>query len=163
MVQAQAYCNNPLGSIAPNLSWQYATHSALGYYTFNATAGCTYQFTYCNSIAPSASYSGDPYITVSTGPVSGAQATNDDYCGLGSYLTWTAPSSGLYYFNVGNCCSPQCGNIGSRTFGYRSTNCAGSTQPPTSITASPASLCAGQSTTLTANGTVGTQNWYTGS
>ncbi|NBV67111.1 MAG: T9SS C-terminal target domain-containing protein [Flavobacteriia bacterium] len=160
--QAQAYCNNPLGSIAPNLAWQYATHSALGFYTFNATAGCTYQFTYCNSIAPSASYSGDPYITVATGPVSGAQATNDDWCGLGSYLTWTAPSTGLFYFNVGNCCSPQCGNIGSRTFGYRSTNCAGGVTPPSSITASSNTICSGQNVTLTANGAIGTQFWYTG-
>ena len=160
---AQAYCNNPLGSIAPNMAWQYQTHSSLGFYTFNATAGCTYQFTYCNSIAPSASYSGDPYITVATGPVSGALTTNDDYCGLGSYLSWTAPSTGLFYFNVGNCCSPQCGNISPRTFGYRSTNCAGGVTPPTSITASAATICAGQSVTLTANGAMGTQFWYTGS
>ena len=160
---AQAYCNNPLGSIAPNMAWQYQTHSSLGFYTFNATAGCTYQFTYCNSIAPSASYSGDPYITVATGPVSGALTTNDDYCGLGSDLSWTAPSTGLFYFNVGNCCSPQCGNISPRTFGYRSTNCAGGVTPPTSITASAATICAGQSVTLTANGAMGTQFWYTGS
>jgi gliding motility-associated-like protein len=145
------------------MAWQYQTHSSLGFYTFNATAGCTYQFTYCNSIAPSASYSGDPYITVATGPVSGALTTNDDYCGLGSYLSWTAPSTGLFYFNVGNCCSPQCGNISPRTFGYRSTNCAGGVTPPTSITASAATICAGQSVTLTANGAMGTQFWYTGS
>ena len=160
---AQAYCNNPLGSLAPNLTWQYQTHSSLGYYTFNATAGCTYQFTYCSSFAPSASYSGDPYITIATGPMSGAQITNDDYCGLGSYLSWTAPSTGLFYFNVGNCCSPQCGNHGSRTFGYRSTNCAGGVTSPTSITASAATICAGQSVTLTANGAMGTTYWYTGS
>ena len=159
----QAYCNNPLGSIAPTLTWQYQSHNALGYYTFNATAGCTYQFTYCNSIAPSASYSGDPYITVSTAPTSGALATNDDFCGLGSNLTWTAPSTGLFYFNVGNCCSPQCGNIASRTFGYRSTNCAGGVTPPTSITASSTTICAGQSVTLTANGAMGTTYWFTGS
>jgi len=160
---AQAYCNNPLGAIAPNMTWQYQTHSSLGYYTFNATAGCTYQFTYCSSFAPSASYSGDPYITIATGPMSGAQITNDDYCGLGSYLSWTAPSTGLFYFNVGNCCSPQCGNHGSRTFGYRSTNCAGGVTSPTSITASAATICAGQSVTLTANGAMGTTYWYTGS
>ncbi len=160
---AQAYCNNPLGAIAPNMTWQYQTHSSLGYYTFNATAGCTYQFTYCSSFAPSASYSGDPYITIATGPMSGAQITNDDYCGLGSYLSWTAPSTGLFYFNVGNCCLPQCGNHGSRTFGYRSTNCAGGVTSPTSITASAATICAGQSVTLTANGAMGTTYWYTGS
>jgi large repetitive protein len=160
---AQAYCNNPLGSIAPTMTWQYQSHNALGYYTFNATVGCTYQFTYCNSIAPSASYSGDPYITVSTAPTSGALATNDDFCGLGSNLTWTAPSTGLFYFNVGNCCSPQCGAIATRTFGYRSTNCAGGVTPPTSITASSTTICAGQSVTLTANGAMGTTYWFTGS
>jgi len=96
VARAQAFCNNPLGSLAPNLTWQYVSHNALGYYTFNATAGCTYQFTYCNSLAPSASYSGDTYITISSGIVSGALVTNDDYCGLGSYLSWTAPSTGLF-------------------------------------------------------------------
>ena len=116
-VNAQAFCNNPLGAIAPNLTWQYQSHTALGYYTFNATAGCTYEFTYCNANAPLASYTGDTYITISNGIVSGALVTNDDYCGLGSYLSWTAPSSGLFYFNVGNCCSPQCGNVATRTFG----------------------------------------------
>jgi gliding motility-associated-like protein len=95
--------------------------------------------------------------------MSGAQTTNDDYCGLGSYLSWTAPSTGLFYFNVGNCCSPQCGNISPRTFGYRSTNCAGGVTSPTSITASAATICAGQSVTLTANGAMGTTYWYTGS
>ncbi|NBY41513.1 MAG: hypothetical protein EBQ66_11715, partial [Flavobacteriia bacterium] len=77
-------------------------------------------------------------------------------------MTWTAPSTGLFYFNVGNCCSPQCGNIGSRTFGYRSTNCAGGVTPPTSITASSNTICSGQNVTLTANGAIGTQFWYTG-
>ena len=162
-VNAQAFCNNPLGSLAPNLTWQYQSHNALGYYTFNATAGCTYQFTYCNSVAPAASYSGDTYITISSGIVSGALVTNDDYCGLGSYLSWTAPSTGLFYFNVGNCCSPQCGNVATRTFGYRSTNCSGTTPAPTGISASTTTICSGQSVTLTALGAFGTQYWYTGS
>ena len=95
---AQAFCNNPLGTISPTTSWQYVSHNSLGYYTMNATAGCTYIFTYC-STAPSAYYSGDTYLTISTGATSGALAANDDYCGLGSYLTWTAPSSGAFYLN----------------------------------------------------------------
>jgi hypothetical protein len=162
-VNAQAFCNNPLGTLAPNLTWQYQSHTALGYYTFNATAGCTYEFTYCSGNAPSASYSGDTYITVSTGATTGALVTNDDYCGLGSYLSWTAPSTGLFYFNVGNCCSPQCGAVATRTFGYRSTNCSGATPAPTGITATNNTICSGQSVTLTAIGAFGTQYWYTGS
>ena len=160
---AQAFCNNPLGSLAPNLTWQYITHNSLGYYSFNATAGCTYQFTYCSSFAPSATYTGDPYLTVSNGPTTGGLQWNDDYCGLGSYLSWTAPTTGVYYLNVGNCCSSQCGNISPRTLGYRSTNCVGTTPSPTGISATSTTLCSGQSTTLTAQGPVGTQYWYTGS
>ena len=81
---AQAYCNNPLGNISLTTSWQYFYHTCLGYVTFQATAGCTYEFTYCNSFAPSAYYSADPYLTVSTQPTSGGLAQNDDWCGLGT-------------------------------------------------------------------------------
>jgi gliding motility-associated-like protein len=160
---AQAYCNNPLGAIAPNMTWQYFYHTCRGYVTFQAQAGCTYQFTYCSSYAPSANYNGDPYLTISTQPTSGNLAQNDDFCGLGSYINWTAPSTGTFYLNLGNCCSSGCGCGFNRNLGYRSTNCAGGVTSPTSITASAATICAGQSSTLTANGTMGTQNWYTGS
>lgn len=162
-VKAQAFCNNPLGSLTPSMSWQYVNHSSLGYYTFNATAGCTYVFTYCSAYAPSANYSGDPYLTISTAPTSGGLAANDDYCGLGSYISWTAPSTATYYMNVGNCCSSSCGSIGARNLGYYSTNCAGGPNAPTSITTSSNAVCAaGQNVTLTAQGAVGTVYWYTG-
>ena len=160
---AQAYCNNPLGTLSPNMSWQIFNHTCRGYVTFQAQAGCTYQFTYCSSYAPGANYNGDPYLTISTQPTSGNLAQNDDFCGLGSYLSWTAPSTGTFYLNLGNCCSSGCGCGFNRNLGYRSTNCAGGVTSPTSITASAATICAGQSVTLTANGTMGTQNWYTGS
>ncbi len=160
---AQAYCNNPLGAIAPNMTWQYFYHTCRGYVTFQAQAGCTYQFTYCSSYAPSANYNGDPYLTISTQPTSGNLTQNDDFCGLGSYLNWTAPSTGTFYLNLGNCCSSGCGCGFNRNLGYRSTNCAGGVTSPTSITASAATICAGQSVTLTANGAMGTTYWYTGS
>jgi hypothetical protein len=159
---AQAYCNNPLGSISLNTSWQYFYHTCLGYVTFQATAGCTYEFTYCNSFAPSAYYSADPYLTVSTQPTSGGLAQNDDWCGLGSYLSWTATTTGTYYLNLGNCCSSSCGCGQNRNLGYRSTNCVAVVTNPTSITASVNPLCSGNSTNLVANGAQGTVHWYTG-
>lgn len=159
---AQAYCNNPMGNISLNTSWQYFYHTCLGYVTFQATAGCTYEFTYCNSFAPSAYYSADPYLTVSTQPTSGGLAQNDDWCGLGSYLTWTAPTTGTYYLNLGNCCSSSCGCGQNRNLGYRSTNCVAVVNNPTSITASVNPLCSGNSTNLVANGAQGTVYWYTG-
>lgn len=161
-VHAQAFCNNPLGSISLNTSWQYFYHTCLGYVSFQATAGCTYVFTYCNSQAPSAYYSGDPYLTISTQPTSGGLTQNDDWCGLGSYLTWTASTTGTYYLNVGNCCSSSCGCGHNRNLGYRSTNCVAVVNNPTSITPSVNPLCSGTSTNLVANGAQGTVYWYTG-
>jgi len=159
---SQAFCNNPLGTISLNTSWQYFYHTCLGYVTFQATAGCTYEFTYCNSFAPSAYYSADPYLTVSTQPTAGGLAQNDDWCGLGSYLSWTATTTGTYYLNLGNCCSSSCGCGQNRNLGYRSTNCVATVNNPTSITPSVNPLCSGTSTNLFANGAQGTVYWYTG-
>lgn len=159
---AQAYCNNPMGNISLTTSWQYFYHTCLGYVTFQATAGCTYEFTYCNSFAPSAYYSADPYLTVSTQPTSGGLAQNDDWCGLGTYLSWTATTTGTYYLNLGNCCSSSCGCGQNRNMGYRSTNCVAVVNNPTSITPSVSPLCRGTSTNLVANGAQGTVHWYTG-
>ena len=159
---AQAYCNNPMGNISLTTSWQYFYHTCLGYVTFQATAGCTYEFTYCNSFAPSAYYSADPYLTVSTQPTSGGLAQNDDWCGLGTYLSWTATTTGTYYLNLGNCCSSSCGCGQNRNMGYRSTNCVATVNNPTSITPSVNPLCVGNSTNLVANGAQGTVHWYTG-
>jgi hypothetical protein len=145
-VHAQAFCNNPMGSISLNTSWQYFYHTCLGYVSFQATAGCTYEFTYCNSFAPSAYYSADPYLTISTQPTSGGLAQNDDWCGLGTYLSWTAPTTGTYFLNLGNCCSSSCGCGQNRNMGYRSTNCVATVNNPTSITPSSNPLCRGNST-----------------
>ncbi len=163
-ILAQCCCTTNLGAISPNMNWQYFQHSCLGYVSFPAQAGCTYVFTYCNSQGPSAYYNNDPYLTVQTGVAAGTVAANDDWCGLGSYISWTAPSTQTYYLQLGSWAQgASCACNVNRNLAYRSTNCAGGVTSPTSITASAASICAGQSVTLTANGTMGTQNWYTGS
>lgn len=161
---AQCCCATNLGAISPNINWQYFQHSCLGYVSFPAQAGCTYIFTYCNSQGPSAYYNGDPYLTINNTPMSGALIQNDDWCGLGSFIQWTAPATQTYYLQMGNWAQgASCACGVNRNLAYRSTNCAASTPAPTSITASSSSICVGQTVTLTANGTVGTQNWYTGS
>ena len=161
---AQCCCATNLGSISPNLAWQYYPQTCHGYLSFQAQAGCTYQFTYCQSTAPGASYTGDTYLTINSQPTSGTQAANDDYCGLGSYISWTAPATTTYYIQLGSWAQGATCACGlNRVLGYRSTNCAGGVSPPTSISASSNTICSGQSVTLTANGPVGTQTWYTGS
>lgn len=161
---AQCCCATNLGVISPNTNWQYFQHSCLGYVSFQAQAGCTYVFTYCNSQAPSAYYSGDSYLTINSAVLSGAVAANDDWCGLGSYIQWTAPATQTYYLQLGSWAQgASCACNVNRNLGYRSTNCAGGVQSPTGIVASSNTICQGQSVTLTASGAVGTQNWYTGS
>jgi len=161
---AQCCCATNLGSISPNLTWQYYPQTCHGYLSFQAQAGCTYQFTYCQSTAPGASYTGDTYLTINSQPTTGIQTSNDDYCGLGSYISWTAPATATYYIQLGSWAQGATCACGlSRVLGYRSTNCAGGVSPPTSITASSNTICSGQTVTLTANGAVGTQTWYTGS
>ena len=75
---AQVYCINSLGSLYPTNTWQYMAHTQLGYYSFNAIANCNYIFTYCSSTAPSAQYSGDPYLTISSSAISGGIVVNND-------------------------------------------------------------------------------------
>jgi gliding motility-associated-like protein len=162
-VLAQCCCATNLGTINPNLTWQYLAPSCHGYYSFQTVAGCSYEFTYCNQYAPSAYYSGDPYLTINTAPTSGGVIANDDFCGLGSYIFWTAPSSGTYYLQIGSWAQGGTCACGlNRNMGYRSTNCSGGLTSPSGITASASSICPGQSTTLTAQGVVGTAYWFTG-
>ena len=162
--KAQCCCATNLGEISPTMTWQYFQHTCLGYVSFPAQAGCTYIFTYCNSQAPSAYYGGDPYLTINSSPMSGGLAANDDWCGLGSFIQWTAPATQTYYLQLGSWAQgASCACNVNRNLGYRSTNCAGGVTSPTGITASSNSICSGQSVTLTANGTMGTQYWYTGS
>ena len=162
-VMAQCCCATNLGTINPNLTWQYLAPSCHGYYSFQTVAGCSYEFTYCNQYAPSAYYSGDPYLTINTAPTSGGVIANDDFCGLGSYILWTAPSTGTYYLQIGSWAQGATCACGlNRNMGYRSTNCSGGLTSPSGITASASSICPGQSTTLTAQGVVGTAYWFTG-
>ena len=162
-VLAQCCCATNLGTINPNLTWQYLAPSCHGYYSFQTVAGCSYEFTYCNQYAPSAYYSGDPYLTINTAPTSGGVIANDDFCGLGSYILWTAPSTGTYYLQIGSWAQGATCACGlNRNMGYRSTNCSGGLTSPSGITASASSICPGQSTTLTAQGVVGTAYWFTG-
>ena len=160
---AQVYCNSSLGTLYPTNTWQYMAHTQLGYYSFNAIANCNYIFTYCSSTAPSAQYSGDPYLTISTTATSGGIVVNNDFCNAGSEIQWTAPSSGTYYLNVGNCCLSSCSAIPSRTFGVYS-NCVSTPPAPSSINASVLSVCQpNQPVVLSVGGVVGTVQWYTNS
>lgn len=156
-LEAQRVCSNSIGSIIPTTSWQTTSVCSGGYFSFQAQAGCTYTFTHCQG---GGSYSSDPYLTITTSPTSNPISWNDDWCGLGSHLSWTANSTGTFYIHLGNY-SGSCGGP-CRNMAYIST-CNPFVSPPSGITASSAQVCQGQSTTLTAQGISGVVYWYTGS
>lgn len=82
--------------ITPNSNWQTISGIQGGeYYTFAATAGRVYIFSFCQG---GGSYVDDPQIQImnSTATLEIANGYNDDYCGLGSELIWTCQTSGTY-------------------------------------------------------------------
>ncbi len=65
------------------------------YYSFAATAGFTYYFSFCAADGGVSTKNTELTLLTNFGiPVAGAY--NDDFCGFQSYLVWTCPSSGTY-------------------------------------------------------------------
>jgi Secretion system C-terminal sorting domain len=88
------------GTITPALNWQIIPAITGGqYYSFNATAGTPYSFSFCLG-GGAADPMADTQITIQTNagvPVGGPTGFNDDACGLPSHLTyWIAPSTATY-------------------------------------------------------------------
>lgn len=115
-VHAQRICCTNYGSLTPTSAWQTVSQTNSGYYNFNATAGCIYTFTHCQG-GGSATSGSDPYLTVANGAC-GAIAWNDDYCGLWSELTWTAPATATYQIHLGSYGGSGCDAI-VRDMAYR--------------------------------------------
>jgi hypothetical protein len=133
-----------LNPITPIYQTQTISPGVPAYYSFNAVAGGTYVFTFCNN---GGSYSGDPYLTIATNAPA-ALTQNDDFCGLGSQITWTCPTTGTYRIYVSGCCP--CGNAPSAVLAYGCSSCT--FPPPVVSNFSPAAGCS-FSTSVVINGT----------
>lgn len=115
-IHAQRICCTNYGILAPTPAWQIVSQTNSGYYTFNATAGCIYTFTHCQGGGTATSGS-DPYLTVADNACS-AITWNDDWCGLLSELTWTAPATATYQIHLGSYGGSGCDPI-VRDLAYR--------------------------------------------
>ncbi len=105
-------------SITPSTSWQFHSSSIVAggckkYYVY-MNAGTQYIFSLCSADGGSASY--DSYLRLYDGSCTNI-SNNDDYCGLGSYLSYTAATSGVYYLEVNSCCIG--GSGGDYTLAYQ--------------------------------------------
>ena len=111
---SQCTSGSSLGSLNVTTSWQTIAVSAgiPAYRSFYAQAGGTYIFTYCQG---GGFYSGDPYLTIADNTPS-PQISNDDFCSLGSELTWSCTSSGTYRIYFSGCCP--CANAPTSTCAY---------------------------------------------
>ncbi len=83
------------GAISPAAGWQTVANVAGGtYYTFNATAGNVYYFSFCGSGGGSFY---DTEITILNNFGNPVQyGFNDDYCGAASYVAWTCLNTATY-------------------------------------------------------------------
>ncbi|HTF02558.1 MAG TPA: fibronectin type III domain-containing protein, partial [Bacteroidia bacterium] len=137
VISAQCTGGTLEGNLVTTAAWQTQNNADGGkYFTFNTTAGWTYEFSYCAASGGGAS-AFDTQLTMldNTGVYAGAYS--DDYCGVQSYVSWVAPTTGTYrilsslYF---------CGNQNNMgTLAYRHTaptppNCAAPSSPANGAT-----------------------------
>lgn len=117
---AQCTAGNLAGAITPTSGWQSTNTSNVAgkrYWTFAATAGFTYYFSFCAADGGSSTYDTQITILDNTGLVM-ASGFNDDFCGLQSYLAWVCPTSGTYRVLVTKFSCV--GQAGLGTFVYKS-------------------------------------------
>lgn len=160
-IQAQCLIGTPVGAtITPVLTFSLQVHGANApmYYDFPAQAGINYTFTYCQG---GGSYVGDPYLTI-TNSLNVAQASNDDFCSLGSNIYWSCNATGPHRIVLSGCCP--CANHPGGTLAYRADGliipvvpCAGAPDPNSVITPSfqicpGSSIIANLANTYTVNG-----------
>jgi hypothetical protein len=161
-VSAQNICTNNAGSLTPAITNTWNTLVTTGgYYQFDASAGCDYTFSYCQN---GGAYSGDPYITI-TDLAMTVVTGQDDFCGLGSELTWTCPTTGTYLVHLtsfaagtANC------SFAARTLAYYSTCSACPGVPPAApLLTGTSSICGPGQVTLNGdqNGATNCETyWY---
>ncbi|MEO9532380.1 MAG: T9SS type A sorting domain-containing protein [Crocinitomicaceae bacterium] len=133
----QSTCTDPISFLVPDVTPQTISSTG-GYYEFNATMGCDYSFSHCQN---GGSYTGDTYLTI-TDDLNNTLSSNDDWCGLGSELTWTSTVNGIVRIHLGECCGGTgvCGGGPTRVLAYWSSCAACTTAEPVTVL-DPAPFC----------------------
>lgn len=136
-------------TITPTTTFQTVTTQSGRYYSFSATAGCTYTFSHCPADGGSVPAGTDPILTISDVNNIFQDDNDDGGCGNnGAKLVWTAPATGTYRIHHEKCCCSQVGASNFATMAYKvECPCIAGV-----ASAAPTSLCAGGSTVLTLTG-----------
>lgn len=118
-INAQCTGGTFVTSITPTTSWQSVGTTNINgnrYFTFVATAGFNYYFSFCAVDGGSSTYDTEITILDNAGnPVLGGY--NDDNCGSQSYLNWVCVTTGTYRVLVTKYSCANQANIG--TFVYK--------------------------------------------
>jgi hypothetical protein len=161
----QCTTGGSLGTLPTTVGFQTIPVSAgpAAYYTFTGSAGQTVVFSYCQA---GGSQAGDSYLTV-TDNTPTALTQNDDFCGLGSEISYTIPATGTYRVYLSGCCPCSDSPSGVLAFNIPGLpnidNCANaqSLTCGSIVTGSTvASTLDGPGTSCT-GGSVAADNWYT--
>ena len=103
-----------MGTLTPTTTWQNVS-AASGfkrYWTFTATAGCTYSFSSCNSVNTNDTYL-RLYSTATGGTILAQNDDNGPFCtGTKSSLSWTCTVTGTYSILLTNY---SCANLSATT------------------------------------------------
>ncbi|MBN2778803.1 MAG: gliding motility-associated C-terminal domain-containing protein [Bacteroidales bacterium] len=115
-VYSQCSGGTSAGSITPTTAWQTVNAQTYTYYTFTASwPGQNFVFTFCDG---GGSASLDTQLQVHDNGGGDTGFYNDDACGTGSELTFTAPAAGTYRISIYQYyCSTNVSNAG--TLAYR--------------------------------------------
>jgi hypothetical protein len=143
-----------MGAITPTGAWTNAAANsgAKRYWTFTATAGCTYDFSTCNSVNTNDTYL-RLYSSATGGTVLALNDDNGPFCTSNkASLSWLCSTTGVYSILMTNW---SCANLSSNSvFSYRVT-CAPPFNPCSSTT--NISSC-GTATTFTVSSGNGSYN-----
>jgi hypothetical protein len=119
-IHAQCSGGNNGGVIVPGLAWSSTGTTAVPagtYYSFNATAGMAYYFSFC--LADGGNSSFDTQISILNNAGVYAGGYNDDFCGLQSSLTWNCVASGTYRVLINLfSCQATGANLGTLVYKY---------------------------------------------
>lgn len=91
------------GTITPTTVWSSTgttVVAGLTYYSFNATVGNIYYFSFCAADGGSSIYDTQITIQNNAGTPVGALGYSDDYCGTQSYVQWTATATATFRVQV---------------------------------------------------------------
>jgi hypothetical protein len=93
-MNAQCSGGTMVGTITPTGTYQTLSAVAGDYWEFAATAGMSYEFTFCAGGGDNLGE--DTQITILDNTGADAGGYNDDFCGVGSSVTWVPATSGTY-------------------------------------------------------------------